>query len=98
MLGAEADALPVVVTQAVAGFFNLNFTWLGATIRDAQRRGQLSSAQQAKALAELMLSTLWLGAEAYVAAAGRRWLAKRCCAAWPADQTRPKTAMSRLSA
>lgn len=58
MLGAEADALSVVVTQAVAGFFNFNRTWLGPTISDAQRSGQFSSAQQAKALAELRLSTL----------------------------------------
>lgn len=58
MLGAEADALPVVVTAAVAGFFHLNLTWLAATFRDAQRSGQLRSAQRSKALAELMLSSL----------------------------------------
>jgi TetR/AcrR family transcriptional repressor of nem operon len=58
MLGAEADALPADVTDAVADFFQLNLTWLAAAFRDAQRSGQLSSAQRAKALAELMLSTL----------------------------------------
>lgn len=58
MLGAEADALPADVTDAVADFFQLNLRWLAAAFSDAQRSGQLSSAQRAKALAELMLSTL----------------------------------------
>ena len=58
MLGAEADALPDDVADAVAGFFRVNLTWLAAAFRDAQRSGQLSSALQAKALAELMLSSL----------------------------------------
>ena len=58
MLGAEADALPADVTDAVAGFFQLNLNWLAAAFRDAQRTGQLASAQRANALAELMLSTL----------------------------------------
>ena len=58
MLGAEADALPADVTDAVADFFQLNLRWLAAAFSDAQRSGQLSSDQRAKALAELMLSTL----------------------------------------
>lgn len=58
MLGAEADTLPADVAEAVAGFFELNLTWLAAAFRDAQRNGQLTSAQRASALAELMLSTL----------------------------------------
>lgn len=58
MLGAEADALPADVAEAVAGFFQLNLAWLDAAFRDAQRCGQLTSAQRANALAELMLSTL----------------------------------------
>ena len=58
MLGAEADALPADVAEAVAGFFQLNLAWLEAAFRDAQRSGQLTSAQRATALAELMLSTL----------------------------------------
>lgn len=58
MLGAEADALPVDVADAVADFFKLNLAWLTAAFRDAQRSGQLSTAQRAPALAELMLSAL----------------------------------------
>ncbi|MGP1667248.1 MAG: TetR/AcrR family transcriptional regulator, partial [Rhodanobacter sp.] len=58
MLGAEADALPVDVADAVAEFFQLNLAWLTATFRDAQHNGQVASAQRATALAELMLSTL----------------------------------------
>ncbi len=58
MLGAEADALPAAVSDAVADFFQLNLTWLAAAFRDAQRTGQVTSAQRAKILAELMLSTL----------------------------------------
>ena len=58
MLGAEADALPDEVAAAVAVFFHLNLTWLAAAFRDSQRSGQLRSAQPAKALAELMLSSL----------------------------------------
>ena len=58
MLGAEADALPVDVADVVAGFFQLNLVWLTSAFRDAQRSGQVSSTQQARALAELMLSSL----------------------------------------
>ncbi|MEO6926322.1 MAG: TetR/AcrR family transcriptional regulator [Rhodanobacter sp.] len=58
MLGAEADALPDGVADAVASFFKLNLAWLTAAFRDAQRSGQMTSAQRAAALAELMLSTL----------------------------------------
>lgn len=58
MLGAEADALPAEVGGAVAGFFQLNLNWLTAAFRDAQGSGQVSSAQRAASLAELMLSTL----------------------------------------
>ncbi|MEO7065532.1 MAG: TetR/AcrR family transcriptional regulator [Rhodanobacter sp.] len=58
MLGAEADALPVDVTDAVAEFFQLNLVWLTAAFRDAQHSGQVASPQRATALAELMLSTL----------------------------------------
>lgn len=58
MLGAEADALPMDVTDAVAGFFQLNLTWLTAAFRDAQRNGQVTSGQRAMNLAELMLSAL----------------------------------------
>lgn len=58
MLGAEADALPADVAEVVAGFFQLNLSWLAAAFRDAQRSGQVSSAQRSRALAELMLSTL----------------------------------------
>lgn len=58
MLGAEADALPDDVAAAVAAFFDLNLIWLAAAFRDAQYSGQVTSAQRAQALAELMLSTL----------------------------------------
>lgn len=58
MLGAEADSLPADVAEAVASFFQLNLIWLAAALRDAQRSGQLTSAQRAGDLAELMLSTL----------------------------------------
>ncbi len=58
MLGAEADALPVDVADAVAGFFQRNLTWLTATFRDAQRSGQVTTGQRATKLAELMLSAL----------------------------------------
>ncbi|MCP1374804.1 TetR/AcrR family transcriptional regulator [Dyella lutea] len=58
MLGAEADALPADVADAVAGFFQLNLTWLAAAFRDAQRSGQVTTAQRAANLAELMLSAL----------------------------------------
>jgi TetR/AcrR family transcriptional repressor of nem operon len=58
MLGAEADALPAEVADAVAGFFQLNLTWLTAAFRDAQRSGQLTTGQRAPHLAELMLSAL----------------------------------------
>ncbi|MGN6229132.1 MAG: TetR/AcrR family transcriptional regulator [Dyella sp.] len=58
MLGAEADALPADVTDAVAGFFRLNLTWLAAAFRDAQRSGQVITVQRAANLAELMLSAL----------------------------------------
>ncbi len=58
MLGAEADALPADVADAVAGFFQLNLTWLAAAFRDAQRSGQVTTAQRAASLAELMLSAL----------------------------------------
>lgn len=58
MLGAEADALPADVNEAVAGFFELNLTWLAAAFRDAQRVGQVTPLHRASALAELMLSTL----------------------------------------
>jgi TetR/AcrR family transcriptional repressor of nem operon len=58
MLGAEADALPADVAEAVAGFFELNLTWLDAAFWDARRNGQLTSTQRAKVLAELMLSAL----------------------------------------
>lgn len=58
MLGAEADALPANVADVVADFFRLNLAWLTAAFGDAQRSGQVTSAQRATALAELMLSTL----------------------------------------
>jgi TetR/AcrR family transcriptional repressor of nem operon len=58
MLGAEADALPADVADAVAEFFQLNLTWLTAAFRDAQRSGQVITAQRAANLAELMLSAL----------------------------------------
>lgn len=58
MLGAEADALPAEVADAVAGFFQLNLTWLTAAFRDAQRSGQVTTVQRAAHLAELMLSAL----------------------------------------
>lgn len=58
MLGAEADALPADVADAVAGFFQLNLTWLTAAFRDAQRSGQVATGQRAANLAELMLSAL----------------------------------------
>ena len=58
MLGAEADALPADVADAVAGFFQLNLTWLAAAFRDAQRSGQVTTVQRAANLAELMLSAL----------------------------------------
>lgn len=58
MLGAEADALPAHVADAVARFFQLNLTWLTAAFRDAQRSGQVTTAQRAANLAELMLSAL----------------------------------------
>ena len=58
MLGAEADALPADVADAVAGFFQLNLTWLTAAFRDAQRSGQVTTGQRAANLAELMLSAL----------------------------------------
>lgn len=58
MLGAEADALPADVADAVAGFFQLNLTWLAAAFRDAQRSGHVTTVQRAANLAELMLSAL----------------------------------------
>ena len=58
MLGAEADALPGEVADAVSRFFQLNLTWLSAAMRDAQRSGQLATGQRPGALAELLLSTL----------------------------------------
>lgn len=58
MLGAEADALPAGVADAVAEFFQLNLTWLSAALRDAQRSGQVATGQRAANLAELMLSAL----------------------------------------
>lgn len=58
MLGAEADALPGEVADAVAGFFRLNLDWLTAAFRDAQQSGQVTAAQRAEHLAELMLSAL----------------------------------------
>lgn len=58
MLGAEADALPVAVVEAVNEFFQLNLTWLAAAFRDSQQSGQLRSDLRAKAFAELMLSSL----------------------------------------
>jgi len=58
MLGAEADGLPDAVADAVAGFFQLNLTWLTAAFRDAQHSGQVTTGQRAANLAELMLSAL----------------------------------------
>ena len=58
MLGAEADALPTDVADAVAGFFRFNLNWLAATFRDAQQSGRVTSGQRPAALAELMLSAL----------------------------------------
>lgn len=58
MLGAEANALPADVADAVAGFFQLNLSWLTAAFRDAQRSGQVTTVQRAANLAELMLSAL----------------------------------------
>lgn len=58
MLGAEADALPADVNDAVAEFFQLNLAWLAAAFRDAQVSAQLASKQRPAALAELMLSSL----------------------------------------
>lgn len=58
MLGAEADALPTDVADAVAGFFRLNLDWLTAAFRDAQQCGRVTSDQRPVALAELMLSAL----------------------------------------
>ncbi len=58
MLGAEIDALPGEVADAVAGFFRLNLNWLTAAFRDAQQSGQVTSDQRPAALAELMLSAL----------------------------------------
>ena len=58
MLGAEVDALPGEVADAVAGFFRLNLDWLAAAFRDAQQGGQVTTTQRAEPLAELMLSAL----------------------------------------
>jgi TetR/AcrR family transcriptional repressor of nem operon len=58
MLGAEADALPADVADAVASFFQLNLTWLTAAFRDAQSSGRVTSKHRPTALAELMLATL----------------------------------------
>lgn len=58
MLGAEVDALPGEVADAVAGFFRLNLDWLAAAFRDAQQSGRVTTAQRAEPLAELMLSAL----------------------------------------
>ncbi|WP_017460331.1 TetR/AcrR family transcriptional regulator [Dyella ginsengisoli] len=58
MLGAEVDALPGEVADAVAGFFRLNLDWLTAAFRDAQQSGRVASGQRPAALAELMLSAL----------------------------------------
>ncbi len=58
MLGAEADALPAEVAEAVAAFFQLNLTWLGATFRDAQNAGRVRTDLRAGALAETLLASL----------------------------------------
>ncbi|HEU4671059.1 MAG TPA: TetR/AcrR family transcriptional regulator [Dyella sp.] len=58
MLGAESDALPTGVAEAVAEFFRLNLDWLTAAFRDAQQGGRVASSQRPAALAELMLSAL----------------------------------------
>jgi len=58
MLGAEADALPADVADAVAAFFRLNLDWLTAAFRDAQQTGRVAATQRPAALAELMLASL----------------------------------------
>ncbi|WP_458071900.1 TetR/AcrR family transcriptional regulator [Rhodanobacter sp. BL-MT-08] len=58
MLGAEADALPAGVADAVESFFRLNLTWLVATIRDAQGASQVRADLRASALAEALLAAL----------------------------------------
>jgi TetR/AcrR family transcriptional repressor of nem operon len=58
MLGAEADALPVGVADAVESFFRLNLTWLTAAFRDAQNTQQVRADLRASALAEALLAAL----------------------------------------
>lgn len=58
MLGAEADALPSSVSDAVEAFFRLNLTWLTAAFRDAQQGGKVRADQRAAALAETLLAAL----------------------------------------
>lgn len=58
MLGAEADALPAGVADAVDAFFRLNLTWLVAAFRDAQNAGQVRADLRATALAEALLASM----------------------------------------
>ncbi|TAM60366.1 MAG: TetR/AcrR family transcriptional regulator [Rhodanobacter sp.] len=58
MLGAEADALPAGVADAVEAFFRLNLTWLVAAFRDAQSARQVRADLRAGALAEALLAAL----------------------------------------
>ena len=58
MLGAEADALPAGVADAVEAFFRLNLTWLAAAFRDAQNARQVRADLRAGALAEALLAAL----------------------------------------
>lgn len=58
MLGAEADALPATVADAVEAFFRLNLTWLAAAFRDAQSAQQVRADLRAGALAEALLAAL----------------------------------------
>jgi len=58
MLGAEADALPAGVADAVEAFFCLNLTWLAAAFRDAQNARQVRADLRAGALAEALLAAL----------------------------------------
>ena len=58
MLGAEADALPAGVADAVEAFFRLNLTWLAAAFREAQNARQVRADLRAGALAEALLAAL----------------------------------------
>lgn len=58
ILGAEADALPASVTDAVNRFFRINIEWLTAVLAEGRSIRQLDYAGSASDMAVVLLSAL----------------------------------------